>query len=71
MNASHVYNFVLASGFPTVLVDGVACAALGHGLDAPVVAHPYWGTSAVIDDLKTKPGWDVGRVVLPAKEAIM
>lgn len=71
VEASHVYNFVLAPGFATVLVGGVPCAALGHGLDAPVVAHPYWGTRAVIDDLMSKPGWKQGRVVLPAKEALM
>ena len=65
----YVYNFVLAPGFPTILIDGLPCAALGHGLDAPVVAHPYWGTSAVISDLMGKPGWEAGRVVLPATHA--
>ena len=62
-----VYNFVLSEGHPTILVDGVPCAALGHGLEAPVVAHPYWGTRAVIDDLMQRDGWAAGRVVLPAK----
>ena len=66
VNARHVYNFVLAPGHPTVLVGGVPCAALGHGLDAPIVAHPYWGTDAVVRDLMSKPGWESGRVVLPA-----
>ena len=64
----YVYNFVLAPGFPTVLVDGVACAALGHGLQETCVAHPYWGTTAVIRDLMDKPGWQAGRVVLPCRE---
>jgi hypothetical protein len=61
----YVYNFVLAPGHPTILVEGVPCAALGHGIaDTPVVSHPYWGTDAVINDLMGKPGWDMGRVVL-------
>ena len=64
VSTSHVYNFVLAPGFPTILVDGLACAALGHGLDAAVVAHPYWGTEAVINDLMGKPGWEDGRVTI-------
>jgi len=64
-----VYNFVLSPGHPTVLVDGLPCAALGHGLDAPVVSHPYWGTRAVIDDLMSDQGWAAGRVVLRAKES--
>ena len=66
VRATHVYNFVLAPGHPAVLVDGVPCVTLGHGLDAPVAAHPYWGTRAVIDDLMAKPGWESGRVVMPA-----
>ena len=69
VRASHVHNFVLAPGHPTVLVGGVPCAALGHGLDAPTVAHPYWGTSAVITDLMSKPGWESGRVILEATTA--
>ena len=63
----YVYNFVLAPGHPTILVDGIPCATLGHGLDLPIVAHPYWGTRAVIDDLMTKPGWAEGRVIMEAK----
>lgn len=66
VDAPYVYNFVLAPGFEMVLVDGVPCASLGHGLNAPIVAHPYWGTQAVIDDLMTKDGWKEGRVVLSA-----
>jgi len=66
VSTSYVYNFVLAPGFPTILVDGLPCAALGHGLDAAVVAHPYWGAEAVINDLMGKPGWEDGRVVMPA-----
>jgi len=65
----YVYNLVLQPGHPTVLVGGVACAALGHGLTAAVVAHPYWGTRAVLDDLMSKEGWEAGRVVLSATAA--
>lgn len=63
---SYVYNFVTAERVDAILVDGHLCAALGHGIDAPIVGHAYWGTRAVIDDLATKPGWEAGRVVLPA-----
>jgi len=63
-----VYNFVLTPGHPTVLVNGLPCAALGHGLEAPTVSHPYWGTSAVIEDLMGREGWAAGRVVLAAKQ---
>jgi len=66
----YVYNLVLEPGHPTVVVGGVPCAALGHGLTADVVAHPYWGTRAVIDDLMSKEGWEAGRVVIPATAAV-
>jgi len=69
VSASHVYNFVLEPGHPTVLVGGVPCAALGHGLEGDVIGHPYWGTRAVIDDLMGKEGWQEGRVVLPPTSA--
>jgi hypothetical protein len=63
----YVYNFVLAPGHPTILVEGVPCAALGHGIaDDPVASHPYWGTDAVLNDLMRRPGWGEGRVVLMA-----
>jgi len=65
----YVYNFVLSPGHPTILVNGVPCAALGHGLEEPVVAHPYWGTHAVINDLMQRPGWQSGRVILPAVQS--
>lgn len=58
-----VYNFVLAGGHAMV-VNGVECVTLGHGLSAPVVAHPYFGTQAVVDDLRKMRGWEAGRVEL-------
>ena len=67
VRAEYVYNFVLEPGHTTVLVGGVPCAALGHGLDAPIVAHPYWGTDAVLRDLASKAGWADGRIVLAAE----
>ena len=70
VRASHVYNFLLEGGCASVLVGGVPCAALAHGLELPVVAHPYWGTQAVVRDLMRREGWESGRVVLPAAHAV-
>lgn len=58
-----VYNFVLA-GEHAMVVNGVECVTLGHGLSAPVVAHPYFGTQRVVDDLRRMRGWETGRVEL-------
>lgn len=66
-----VYNFVL-DGFDgpdgldghEMTIEGVVCVTLGHGLDGPVVAHPYYGTERVVEDLRRMRGWDTGLVRL-------
>jgi hypothetical protein len=55
-----VYNLVLDSGH-VVDVEGYECVTLGHGFQAPGVKHDFFGTHAVIDDLKKLPGWSDGR----------
>ena len=35
-------------------------------IDAPVAQHAYWGTGAVIEDLRKEGGWAEGYVVLKA-----
>lgn len=69
-----VYNFVLGGldgpdGLDGVdghemTIEGVVCVTLGHGLDGPVVAHPYYGTERVVEDLRRMRGWDEGLVRL-------
>jgi hypothetical protein len=57
-----VYNIVL-DGDPWVeSADGWQCVTLGHGLQAPVVKHAYFGTQRVIDDLVRQGGFEAGRV---------
>jgi hypothetical protein len=55
-----VYNLVLDSGH-VVDVEGYECVTLGHGFQAPVVKHEFFGAEAVINDLKKLSGWSVGR----------
>ena len=57
---STVYNLVLPKGH-VVNVDGYECVTLGHGFTEPVVAHPFFGTEKVINDLKETRGWAEGR----------
>ena len=57
------FNFVLEENSPSMIVNGVECIGLGHGLtDNEVVAHDYLGTAKVIEDLKTMQGWQQGIV---------
>jgi len=58
----NVYNLVLDSQH-SLLVDGVACVTLGHGITHDDVrSHAFFGTSAVLDFLSQLPGWDAGLV---------
>lgn len=59
-----VYNLVLQGNHPSMLVCGVECSVLGHGLEDPVVAHEFFGTSAILEDLQKMPGWQSGLVEL-------
>ena len=56
------FNFVLEDGH-SMIVEGMECITLGHGLKNDVVAsHDYLGTSAIIEDLKHMEGWSNGSV---------
>lgn len=58
-----VYNLVLEREH-VAIVNGVACVTLGHGLVGPVIGHPFYGTSAVIEELSQHADWPTGRVTL-------
>jgi len=57
---STVYNFVL-DRCHVLMVNGVECVTLGHGLTEPGVAHQYYG-SLILGDLAKLPGWSAGLV---------
>jgi Mg-chelatase subunit ChlD len=58
-----VYNLVLDQSH-TVFINGVECVTLGHDFVGDVVAHPYFGSTKVIEDLMNVDGWEEGRVNL-------
>ena len=58
------YNLVLDSGH-VVEINGYQVCTLGHGFtDNTVIRHPYFGTEAVIEDLKMRDGWAEGFIQL-------
>merc|ERR1719335_138100 len=65
-----VYNLVLEGGHPSMLVSGIECSVLGHGLKGPVVEHEFFGTSAILKDLERMPGWQSGLVELVPEQYI-
>ena len=61
LQVSTVYNLVLPAGH-IVDVDGILACTLGHGIKGNgIIEHEFFGTQAVIDALKTCPGWAEGR----------
>jgi len=54
-----VYNLVLSNGH-IIDVGGIKACTLAHGFKGPVIEHPFFGTEAVINDLKKCAGWASG-----------
>jgi uncharacterized protein YegL len=57
-----VYNLVLLE-YHNVLVDGIECITLAHGLEEEGVKHPFFGTVECIESLRGCPGFHEGRPV--------
>jgi len=58
-----VYNLVLSSA-AAVIVAGVPCVALGHGIEEGAAKHPYFGQQQAIEDVAKLPGFEAGLVQL-------
>ncbi len=64
------YNVVLESGHILDL-NGYPVVTLGHGFtENEVIKHPYFGTEAVVNDLKRHPGWKSGFIVMNPKNIV-
>jgi hypothetical protein len=57
-----VYTFVMDQGH-VVIVEGFPVCCLGHGFKGAVIEHAYFGTQAIVDDLKQLDGWADGKVL--------
>ena len=51
MNCDAVYNLILDGGH-TIKINQYHCVTLGHGFKEDKLAHPYFGTELVLNDLK-------------------
>lgn len=63
MQLGSIFNLVLDSSH-IVKINNLDVITLGHGKSEGILAHPYFGTTKVIDDLKTHPDWSTGHVVI-------
>jgi len=64
-----VYNLILDKGHIAEFC-GMQCATLGHGFAQAIVSHPYFGSQAVIDDLKKMKGFYLGFVFVQEPEFV-
>ena len=60
---AYVYDFVLSHGHD-LLVNGTACVTLGHGVATGAAAHSFFGSDAVVQELRAFPGYSEGEVTL-------
>ena len=61
-----VYSFLLEKSSTTthiIRINDVPCICLGHGFNDTVLKHPFFGTRAVVDEMKRFPGFTEGIVV--------
>jgi hypothetical protein len=64
----YVYNLVLESGHYVRIGNYDVCTLGHHFTDNDVIRHPYFGTNAVIEDLKSKDGWENGYITLDTED---
>jgi len=66
-----VFNLMLSGTHASMVIEGVECVTLGHGLTGKVVGHAYFGDrQSVIADLEKMPGWTRGVVDLSAGDLV-
>jgi len=59
-----VYNFVLSPRNSTLVINGLECSVLAHGITgAPILEHPHGSTNFALE-LARNPGYEKGEVVL-------
>ena len=61
-----IFSFLLEPGYEDMLMgDSVPCITFAHGIEQdPVATHPFYGTAAVVEALKTMDGFEDGCVVV-------
>jgi Mg-chelatase subunit ChlD len=66
----YVYNFVLEQGH-IMTINSIACVTQGHSFaDNAVIAHPYFGSDQVVQDLANLAGFQRGLVELTEAQVL-
>ena len=51
IKCQYVYNLILKDR-KSIYVENVICCTFGHGIEGNVIEHPFFGTEAVVNNLK-------------------
>lgn len=65
-----VYSILLDSGH-TCCINDIWCIGLGHSYDYSILKHEYFGSSAIVKDMESLPGWNNGLVVINSEYSII
>lgn len=63
VHINYIYNIVLESGH-VLFINNCPVVTLGHNFSDEIVAHPYYGSQQIIDDLSQFEGWSNGLITL-------
>ena len=69
-NHEYVYDYVLDKGHVVYADKLIGCVTLGHNFTEDKVKHDYFGSEAVINDLKKIDGFTDGEVIVSNKKFI-
>mmetsp|Transcript_79277 Transcript_79277/g.169881 ORF Transcript_79277/g.169881 Transcript_79277/m.169881 type:complete len:704 (-) Transcript_79277:28-2139(-) len=59
-----VYTFVLHGDASSVVIGGVPCVSMGHGIQEGAARHPFFGSRQAVEDLSKLAGFEAGFVEL-------
>jgi len=59
-----VYNMVLDRRCVLLMVNGIECVTLGHGIEREMVYDHFYGTEKVVERMSRIPGWENGLVTV-------
>jgi len=67
----YVYNFILDQHH-IITINGLDAITLGHDMENGILKHPYFGTTKIIDDIKTKRSdeWENGLVTIESYKPV-
>lgn len=61
----YMYDFIIDKGYSIAFECGINAACLGHECrESEVIAHNYFGTHKILDDLKDHEDWNSGYITL-------